>query len=154
METLVENRIDLGISIKAYKATLALSHHVETTAIESGLRTLVKIRTAQVNGCAFCIDMHWKEARKHGEPEERLYGLDAWRESAAYTDRERAALAWAEAVTRLDMGHVDDAVYEQARTAFSELDLAELTHVVTTANTWNRLCIAFRIQPGSALPTL
>lgn len=148
------DRMDFGVAIDAYKANLALTRHCETTALEHNLRTLVKLRASQVNGCAFCIDMHWKEARSGGESEARLYGLDAWRENPIYTPKERAVLAWTEAVTRLDRGHVDDAVYQLARAELSERDLAELTYLIVAINGWNRLCIALRIEPGAALPKL
>lgn len=146
--------MNFSSAIDAYRATLALSKHTETTTLATSLRALVKIRVSQLNACAFCIDMHWKEARAAGESEARLYGLDAWRETPGYTEEEQAALAWGEAVTRLDEGHVDDAVYQRARAAFSEKDLMELTYVIVVMNTWNRLCIATRLPPAAPLPKL
>jgi AhpD family alkylhydroperoxidase len=107
---------------------------------------------SQINGCAFCIDMHWKDLRALGETEQRLYSLDAWHESPFYSDRERAALAWAEAVTRLADGHVPDEVYRQVCTQFDEAGVANLTFVVATINAWNRLAIASRTPPGSYQP--
>ncbi len=106
----------------------------------------------KINGCAFCIDMHAKDLRAAGEPEQRLYELDAWRETPFYNEREQAALAWAEAVTLVTDGHVPDSVYEQARRQFSEQELVNLTLAVVAINGWNRLNIAFRIVPGSYQP--
>jgi AhpD family alkylhydroperoxidase len=112
----------------------------------------LKFRVSQINGCAYCLDMHSKDLRAEGETEQRLYLLDAWRESPFYTERERAALAWAEAVTLITEGHVPDEVYEQARAQFSEEELANLSLAVVTINGWNRLSIAFRVEPGSYQP--
>lgn len=117
--------------------------------IEKSLLYLIELRVSQLNGCAFCIDMHSKDLRAIGETEQRLYLLDAWRESPFYTDRERAAFAWAEAVTFVTNGHVSDEVYEKVRKQFSEEELVDLTFAVTTINTWNRLNIAFRTTPGT-----
>lgn len=147
----MENRIAFEDALGAYKATLNLSIHT-VKAVPSDLRDLVKLRVSQINGCSFCIDMHWKEARRNDQSEARLYQLDAWRESALYTARERAALAWSEAVTRLDQGHVSDEVYRVVQASFSKEELAELTYLIATANVWNRLCIAFRIEAGTDLP--
>src|SRR5262249_4365296 len=113
---------------------------------------LLKLRCSQINGCAYCIDMHWKEARVAGESEQRLYGLDAWQESPYYEGRERAALAWAEAVTRITDGHVPDPVYEKVRDTFTEKALADLTLAVATINAWNRVAIASRAEPGKYQP--
>lgn len=117
--------------------------------IEQNLLHLIELRVSQLNGCAFCIDMHSKDLRAAGETEQRLYLLDAWRESPFYTERERAAFAWAEAVTFVTNGHVSDEVYQQARQQFSEEELVDLTFAVTTINTWNRLNIAFRTPAGT-----
>ncbi len=132
----------------AFKAMLGLETHLAGCGLDSKLLELVKIRVSQINGCAYCIDMHWRGARAHGETEQRLYALDAWRESPSYSERERTALAWAEAVTRLDHGHVPDALYEVARGHFDDRELVDLTLAIATINAWNRLCIAFRSQPG------
>ncbi len=105
-----------------------------------------------INGCSYCIDMHWKDARAAGESEQRIYGLAAWEETAYYSERERAALAWAEAVTRVGEGHVPDELYEEARRHFSEKELVDLTFVVIAINSWNRLAIPFRAEPGSYQP--
>jgi AhpD family alkylhydroperoxidase len=120
--------------------------------IDESLLHLIKLRVSQINGCAYCIDMHWKDLRSLGEGEQRLYGLDAWEESPYYTDRERAALAWAEAVTNLREGHVPDAVYEVTRKHFGEKELADLTLAVAAINSWNRLLIAGRTVPGTYQP--
>ena len=113
---------------------------------------MIKLRASQVNGCAYCIDMHWKDLRAIGESEQRLYGLDAWRESPYYSDRERAALAWTEAVTLITEGHVPDAVYQEVRPHFSDKELADLTLAVATINAWNRLAIASRTEAGKYQP--
>jgi AhpD family alkylhydroperoxidase len=107
------------------------------------------MRASQVNGCAYCIDMHWKDARAHGESEQRLYGLDAWRESPYYSPRECAALEWTDAVTAIATGHVPDSVYSLVRKQFAAEDLARLTYAVVAINGWNRLVTSFRSVPGS-----
>src|SRR5262249_47778671 len=109
---------------------------------------LIKLRVSQINGCAYCIDMHWKDLRALGESEQRLYGLDAWEESPYYTDRERAALAWAEAVTNIGEAHAPDAVYEATRKVFNEKEIGDLTIAIAMNNTWNRLAIPARSEPG------
>jgi len=113
------------------------------------LRELIKIRASQINGCAYCIDMHSKDARAAGETEQRLYLLSAWRETTLFTPRERAAMAWTEAVTRLEGQHVDDEVYSLARSEFSEAELAALTLAVVEINGWNRFAIAFQYEVGN-----
>jgi AhpD family alkylhydroperoxidase len=112
----------------------------------------VRLRVSQINGCAYCIDMHWKDLRARGENEQRLYGLDAWEESPYYTERERAALAWAEAVTKIREGHVPDAVWEQVRQHFTEKEIADLTLAVGAINVWNRLAISARAEAGTYQP--
>jgi AhpD family alkylhydroperoxidase len=126
------------------KALGALEAVVQTSGLEHSLIDLVKTRASQINGCAYCIHMHTAEAGARGESEERLYLLDAWRESPLYSDRERAALAWTEAVTLVSQTHVPDTVYEHAREIFSEAELVKLTMVVATINAWNRIAISFR----------
>jgi AhpD family alkylhydroperoxidase len=133
----------------AMNAMLALETYVQQCGIEPALIDLVKTRASQINGCAYCIYMHTREARNRGETEERLYLLDAWHESSLYTDRERAALAWTDAVTRVSETHVPDAVYETVREHFAEDELVKLTLLVSTINAWNRLAVSFR----SAHPT-
>jgi AhpD family alkylhydroperoxidase len=126
------------------KAMMTLESQVAGSGLEPALMELVKIRASQINGCAFCLHMHTRDARAKGEREERIYLLDAWHESPLYSERERAALAWTEAVTLVSQTHVPDEVYEQARTQFSEEELVKLTLLVTTINAWNRFAIAFR----------
>jgi AhpD family alkylhydroperoxidase len=118
--------------------------YVQSSGLEASLIELVKTRASQINGCAYCIHMHTRDARARGESEERLYLLDAWRESPLYTERERAALAWTEAVTLVSQTHVPDAVYEEVRRHFAEDELVKLTHLVATINVWNRIAISFR----------
>jgi AhpD family alkylhydroperoxidase len=135
------------------KALYALGHYLAGCGLEPPLLELVKVRASQVNGCAFCLDMHTQDARAAGETEQRLYALSAWRETPFFTDRERAALAWTEAVT-LVAGGVSDAEYEEARRHFSEKELADLTWAVIAINGWNRLAISFRAVPGTYKPHL
>jgi AhpD family alkylhydroperoxidase len=125
-------------------ALVALENALQASGLERSLIDLVKTRASQINGCAYCIHMHTTEARSRGESEERLYLLDAWHESPLYSDRERAALAWTEAVTLVAQTHVPDNVYDTARAAFSEAELVKLTMVVATINAWNRIAISFR----------
>jgi AhpD family alkylhydroperoxidase len=131
-----------------YDAMGALEHYLAHCAIEPPLLHLVKLRASQLNGCAYCIDMHWKDLRALGDAEQRLYGLDAWHESPYYTPRERAALAWTEAVTLVAASRVPDEVYLEAREHFDERAIGDLTLVVATINAWNRLAIAARDVPG------
>src|SRR5882672_8091892 len=139
-------------SPNALHAMYALEKHLKASGLEESLLHLIKLRASQINGCAYCIDMHWKDLRAIGEDEQRLYSLDAWRECPFYTDRERAALAWTEAVTLITDGHVPDAVYEEVRPYFSEKEIADLTFAIATINAWNRLSIASRAVPGSYQP--
>jgi len=132
-----------------YKAFYAFSQAVTKSSIDRTLRDLVHIRASQINGCAFCLDMHIKEATIHGERTLRLHHLAIWRESSLFSPRERAALAWTESVTKLGEHGVPDEIYEEARMQFSEKELADLTFVVAEINGWNRLSIAFRNQPGA-----
>ena len=134
------------------QAMSGLERAVHESGLEPSLLDLVKTRASQINGCAFCLDMHTKDARAGGETEQRLYALSAWRETPFYTDRERAALAWTEAVTLISETHVPDDVYEQARQQFSEQELANLTLAVIAINGWNRLAISFRTVPGTYQP--
>ena len=126
------------------KAMMALENQVVANGLEPALMELVKIRASQINGCAFCLHMHTRDARANGEKEERIYLLHAWRESPLFSARERAALAWTEAVTLVSQTHVPDDVYKQARAEFSEEELVKLTLLVTTINAWNRFAISFR----------
>lgn len=142
----------LKVAPGAYEAMLGLEKYLQQCGLEERLLDLMKLRVSQVNGCAYCIDMHWKDLRSIGEEEQRLYGLDAWEESPYYTERERAALAWAEAVTNIRDGHVPDQVYEHVRKHFSERELADLTLAVAAINAWNRLAISARAVPGTYQP--
>jgi AhpD family alkylhydroperoxidase len=128
----------------ALHAMRALSHYTHHCGLDPALTELVKIRASQLNGCAYCLEMHTREARAMGETEPRLHLLAAWRESPLYTERERAALAWTEAVTLVAESRVPDDVYEAARASFSEEELVKLTLAIGVINTWNRLAIAFR----------
>jgi AhpD family alkylhydroperoxidase len=133
-------------------AMLQLHEHVSQSGIEEKLLDLVYLRVSQINGCAYCLDMQWKDLRALGESEQKLSMLNAWREAEGYSDREKAALAWAEAVTLVTEGHVPDEVYREAREQFSETELANLTLAVVSINGWNRLNIAFRIEGGHYQP--
>jgi len=136
-------------SPEGYQALAALEHFVMTSGLERPLLELVKMRASQINGCAYCLDMHSKDARALGETEQRLYLLNAWRDAPFYTERERAALEWTEAVTLIAGHDVPDDVYERAVKQFSPEELANLTLAIATINSWNRLSISFRIVPGS-----
>ena len=140
------------VSPGAYHALLGLEKYLHECGLETPLLHLIKLRASQINGCAYCLDMHWKDLRAIGETEQRLYSLDAWREAPFYTDRERAALAWTEAVTRVADTHVPDEVYEEVRQHFNEKELADLTVAVATINAWNRLAISARTEPGKYQP--
>ena len=149
----MEPRVDfLKVGRGAFEALLGVEKYLHGCGFEPGLLNLIKLRASQINGCAYCIDMHWKDLRAAGETEQRLYGLGAWEESPYYTDRERAVLAWTEAVTNVREGHVPDAVYEQVRKFFNEKELADLTLCVASINSWNRLNIAARTVPGNYQP--
>ena len=133
-------------------AMSGLERYLAECGLEPSLLELVKLRASQINGCAYCIDMHTKDARARGETEQRLYALNAWRETPFYTDRERAALAWTEALTLIANSHAPDDVYELARQRFSEKELADLTLAIIAINGWNRLAIGFRTVPGTYQP--
>lgn len=136
-----------------YKAMLGLEQYLHQSGLDEKLLDLIKLRASQINGCAYCIDMHWKDLRALGETEQRLYGLDAWRESSYYSERERAALAWTEAVTLITQDHASDEVYENVRQQFSEKEVADLTLAIATINAWNRIAIASRTPAGHYRPT-
>ena len=133
----------------AYEAMAGLEKFVRNCGLEHRLLELVKTRASQINGCAYCIDMHTKDARAEGETEQRLYGLSAWRETPFYTDRERAALEWTEALTLISESDIPDTLYEAVRQQFSETELVNLSMAIITINGWNRLAIPFRSVPGS-----
>ena len=146
-------RIDYGkVSPGAVRAMYGLEKYLSQASLESSLLDLIKVRASQVNGCAYCIDMHIKDARTRNETEQRLYGLVAWRETSYYSERERAALAWTEAVTSIADNHVPDELYEQVRQHFSEQELVDLTLAVVAINGWNRIAISFRVEPGTYQP--
>ena len=134
------------------KAMLGLEQYARNSGLEHALLELVKTRASQINGCASCLDMHTKDARAAGETEQRLYTLSAWAETPFFTERERAALAWTEAVTRVAESQVPDAVYAQARRHFSEKELVDLTLAIVAINGWNRVNIAFRTVAGTYQP--
>ena len=126
------------------KAMMALQNEVAQSGLDPSLVGLVEIRASQINGCAFCLHMHTRDARARGETEQRIYLLDAWRESPLYSEREHAALAWTETVTLVSQSHVPDEVYDRAKAVFSDEEMAKLTLLVVTINAWNRFSIAFR----------
>jgi AhpD family alkylhydroperoxidase len=134
------------------KAMLALQKEVDESGLEHALLHLVKVRASQVNGCAYCIDMHWKDARAAGETEQRLYGLSAWRESPYYTPRERAALSWTEALTRVAETHAPDDVYRELAGEFKEVEIVALTFALVAINGWNRLVTGLRVPAGTYQP--
>lgn len=136
----------------AYKAMIGLEQYLHSCGLEESLLHLIKLRASQINGCAYCLDMHWKDLRAIGEKEQRMYSLDAWRECPWYTERERAALAWTEALTLITNGHVPDGVYQQVRPHFTDKELTDLTLAITTINAWNRISIASRTMPGTYQP--
>ncbi len=129
-----------------------LEGYVRQTQLDRRLLELVRLRASQINGCAYCVDMHTKDARAEGETEQRLYAVAVWEEAPFFTDRERAALAWTEAVTLLHETHVPDEVFELARRHFSEKELVDLTLVIVAINAWNRLAVSFRVEVGTYQP--
>ncbi|WP_175823723.1 carboxymuconolactone decarboxylase family protein [Burkholderia sp. BCC0419] len=137
-------------SPELFRKFLELSNQLRSSAIEESIRDLVSVRASQINGCAFCVDMHVKEARIHGERELRLHHLTTWRESTLFSPRERAALAWTEALTTLSAHGVPDDLYDRVRGQFSEKELSDLTFEVMAINGWNRANVAFRTVPGSS----
>jgi AhpD family alkylhydroperoxidase len=147
-------RIDIlkAVNLKAIQPMLALQAFVDSSGLEARLLYLVKMRASQINGCAYCLDMHSKDARATGESEQRLYALNAWRETPFFSDRERAALDWTEALTLVSDTHVPDEVFAAARAHFEENELVNLTLAVMAINSWNRLSIAFRAVPGEYKP--
>jgi AhpD family alkylhydroperoxidase len=136
-----------------YKAMLDLDTYLSGCGLEESLLHLVYLRASQINGCAFCNDMHWKDARHAGATEQKLSLVLCWRESPGFSDRERAALAWAEAVTNLSEGHVPDSVYESSKSCFTDAEFSNLTLAIAAINAWNRLGIAFRMTPGAYQPS-
>lgn len=152
-ETTRSARIDVTkVAPEAYQAMAGIQRYIRQSGLEDPLLNLICMRASQLNGCAYCLDMHSKDARAAGETEQRLYELDAWRETPFYTERERAALAWTEAVTLVSQSHVPDEVYELARKQFSEKELVDLTLAVVQINSWNRIAISMRAVPGTYQP--
>ncbi len=146
----MQSRLDYRKSAPdGFKAMSGLEQYVRQSGLEPALLELVKIRASQINGCAFCLDMHTQDARAADESEQRLYTLSAWRETPFFNEREQAALAWTEAVTRISETHVPDQIYESVRQHFNENELVNLTLAIVAINGWNRLAISFRSVPGS-----
>ena len=151
----MEPRIDLRKHApEAMGALMGLEKYLHGCGLEPKLLHLLKLRASQINGCAYCIDMHSLDARASGDTEQRLYALDAWRETPFFDERERAALAWVEAVTRVSVDHVPDAAYEEVRRHFSDKEVVDLTYLAATINAWNRLAISLRSVPGRYKPTV
>jgi AhpD family alkylhydroperoxidase len=149
----MKSRIEYShVAPGAVEAMRALENYVRTCGIEPKLLELIKIRASQINGCAYCLDMHTKDARSQSETEQRIYALNAWRETPFFTEKERAALSWTESVTQISTSHVPDEVYEIARQYFDEKELVNITLAVIAINGWNRLAISFRSVPGSYQP--
>ena len=149
----MEPRFDYRkFSPEPIEAMRAIEKYIATCGLDGKFVHLLKLRASQINGCAFCIDMHSIDARACGETEQRLYALDAWRETPFYSARERAALAWTEAVTLIAQTHAPDDVYREVRSQFSEQELADLTLAIVAINGWNRFAIGFRIEPGTYQP--
>lgn len=149
----MEPRVDLNqIGSAARNAMLGLEKFVRESGLEKPLLELVRLRASQINGCAYCIDMHTKDARADGESEQRLYAVTAWRETPFFSPRERAALEWTEAVTQISSSHAPDDVFERVKKQFSESELVNLTMAIVAINGWNRLAISFRTVPGTYQP--
>ena len=149
----MERRLDYQkVLPEGMRVIYALNRYSEQSGLEPKLSKLIKVRASQINGCAYCIDMHTKEARSGGETEQRLYGLNAWHETPYYTERERAALALTEAVTLISETHVPDEIYQQAQQHFNDEELVKLMIAINMINLWNRLVITFRTPPGSYEP--
>lgn len=146
-------RIDQNrVAPAAMQAMLGLEQYVRSSGLEPALLDLVRLRASYLNGCAYCVDMHTKDARAAGESEQRLYAVPVWRETPFFTPRERAALTWAETVTEVGRTRVPDAVYDEVRAEFSESELVDLTMAIVAINGWNRLTVSFRAEPGTYQP--
>ena len=146
-------RIDLlKASPEAIKPMYAIEAYLKNCGLEHSLLLLVKMRASQINGCAYCLDMHSKDARAEGETEQRLYTLNAWRETPFFSSRERSALAWTEALTLISKTHAPDEVFEELRAHFSEREIADLTLAIGAINAWNRFAISFRVEVGKYQP--
>lgn len=146
-------RIDYKkIAPEALRAISGVEHYVRSSNLEPTLLELVRLRASMINGCAYCVDMHTKDARARGETEQRLYAVSAWREAPFFTERERAALAWTDAVTQVSVDHVPDEVYRVVHKQFDERQLVDLTMAVIAINSWNRLAVSFRTPAGTYEP--
>jgi AhpD family alkylhydroperoxidase len=146
-------RIDyVKIAPDAFRALMGMQQYVNSSGLESSLLELVKLRASYMNGCGYCVDMHTKDARAAGETEQRLYAVVVWRDTPFFTDRERAALAWTEAVTDQRRGDAADAVFDDVRAQFDETELVKLTMAVVTINSWNRLNVCFHAEAGGYRP--
>jgi AhpD family alkylhydroperoxidase len=153
MEVVMEGRINVAkLNPGSYKTMFGFTDYLARSSLDKRLIDLIHLRVSQINGCAYCLDMHWKDLKAEGESDQRLYSLDAWRETTYYSERERAALTWAEATTNIRDGHVSDEVFNEVRAQFSEQELADLTLAVVAINGWNRLNIAFRTPAGTYQP--
>ena len=149
----MEPRLDYRtLSPQGVAALGQLQRYIDGCGLEHSLLELVKTRASQINGCAYCLDMHTKDARAAGESEQRLYTLSAWRETAFFSERERAALAWTEAVTEISHGHIDDALFAEVREHFSEKEIVDLSLAIVAINGWNRLAVPFRAAVGHYKP--
>jgi AhpD family alkylhydroperoxidase len=149
----MQPRLEIAkVAPQAYRAMADLESYVRHSGLEPALLELVRLRASQINRCAFCIDMHTKDARAVGESEQRLYALTAWSETPFFTDRERAALAWTEALTMISQTHAPDDVYETVRPYFTEKELVNLTMAIVSINGWNRIALGFRTVPGTYQP--
>ncbi|WP_188456482.1 carboxymuconolactone decarboxylase family protein [Virgibacillus oceani] len=150
----MEARLDYySIAPDAFNIMVEFEKYSKSTNLESSLLELVKIRASQINGCAFCIDMHTKDARANGENEQRIYCLDAWKETDFYTDRERAALSLTEAITQISTIPITDQLFNKVKVQFNEKDFVDLVYVINTINSWNRLAITMRAVPGKYQPS-
>jgi AhpD family alkylhydroperoxidase len=146
----MQSRLEITkVAPEAYRAMAALESYVKSSGIEAPLLDLMRLRASEINGCAYCVDMHTKNARARGETEQRLYAVPVWRETPFFTDRERAALAWTESLTRIAETHAPDDVYEDVRRHFGELEIVNLTMAIIAINGWNRMVLGFRVVPGT-----
>jgi AhpD family alkylhydroperoxidase len=148
-------RIDYNkVAPEGLKAVRGLEHYLHTSELEAALIELVKLRASLMNGCAYCVDLHTKEARAKGESEQRLFAVPVWRETPFFSPRERAALAWTEAVTEIGRAGVSDVLYDEGRSQFTDKELVDLTIAVIAINAWNRLAVTFRTAVGNYKPAL
>lgn len=148
----MQPRMEIGVDSAAYQAMLQLEKYVRGCGISPNLLELIKIRASQINGCAFCIDMHTKDARLYGETEQRIYALSAWQETPFFTPEERAVIAFAEAVTMISTHHVSDEIYDEVCRYFTEDETVNILMAIVTINTWNRIAITTRMVPGTYQP--